>query len=157
MGRVEEAAGQELSELTHRTKQTREEKEALNGELENMKKEKVKIEAKLSQMMLKLSKLSTDLTEEKQLNKSLRDNQEEWQIKLKKTEIELNVTKEIKDKEISDLKDQVRDLMFFLEAKEKVQESPFKDEIEEGNIIVAESQESKIRKTSKSGGKRKKN
>merc|ERR1712126_102676 len=121
------------------------------------KKEKVKIEAKLSQMMLKLSKLSTDLTEEKQLNKSLRDNQEDWQINLKKTEIELNVTKEIKDKEISDLKDQVRDSMFFLEAKEKVQESPFKDEIEEGNIIVAESQETKIRKTSKSGGKRMKN
>jgi len=157
LGRVEEAAGQELSELTHRNKLTEEEKEALNEELENMKKEKIKMEAKLNQMMQKLSKVTTELKDEKQLNTSLRNNQDEWQIKVKKSEIELNVTKEIKDKEISDLKDQVRDLMFFLEAKEKVQESPYKDEIEEGNIIVAESQDVKTRKASKSGGKRKKN
>merc|ERR1712029_1177761 len=83
---------------------------------------------------------TTELKDEKQLNTSLRNNQDEWQIKVKKSEIELNVTKEIKDKEIFELKEQVRDLMFFLEAKEKVQESNFKDEIEEGDIVVPESQ-----------------
>ena len=109
--------------------------------------------------MQKVSKLSTELTEEKQLNKSLRENQEGWQLKLKKTEIELNVTKEIKDKEILDLKEQVRDLMFFLEAKDKVQESNFKDEIEEGNIVVPECQaQGPSRKISKElSAKRKKN
>merc|ERR1712046_331252 len=118
----------------------------------NVKREKLKIETKFNQMMQKISKLTTELTEEKQLNRSLTDNQEEWQVKLKKTEIELNVTKELKEKEITDLRDQVRDLMFFLEAKEKVQESPYKDEIEEGNIIVAEteSQGQNSTKTSKS-------
>ena len=157
LGRVEEAAGQELSQLSHRAMQTEEEKKALNDELENVKREKLKIETKFNQMMQKISKLTTELTEEKQLNRSLTDNQEEWQVKLKKTEIELNVTKELKEKEITDLRDQVRDLMFFLEAKEKVQESPYKDEIEEGNIIVAEteSQGQNSRKTSKSGKRRK--
>ena len=140
LGRLEEAAGHELSELTHRAKQTEEEKQAVNDELESIKKDKVKFESKLNAMMQKISKLSTELTEEKQLNKSLRENQEGWQIQLKKKEIELNVTKEIKDKEIFELKEQVRDLMFFLEAKEKVQESNFKDEIEEGDIVVPESQ-----------------
>ena len=78
-----------------------------------------------------------------------------WQIP---KGIELNVTKEIKDKEIFELKEQVRDLMFFLEAKEKVQESNFKDEIEEGDIVVPESQaQGSSRKISKElSAKRKK-
>jgi len=165
LGRIEEAAGHELSELTHRAKNTEEEKHSLSEELENVKREKIKMEAKFNQLNQKLSKLSTELTEEKQLNKSLRENQDDWQLKLKRTEIELNVTKEVKDKEISDLKEQVRDLMFFLEAKDKVQESEYKDEIEEGNIIVAEnggfnpleSAPPATRKTSKSGKRSRKN
>merc|ERR1719232_2046684 len=96
LGRLEEAAGHELSELTHRAKQTEEEKQAVRDELDSIRKEKVKYESKLNSLMQKVSKLSTELTEEKQLNKSLRENQEGWQLKLKKTEIELNVTKEIK-------------------------------------------------------------
>ena len=50
--------------------------------------------------------------------------------------------------------------MFFLEAKDKVQESNFKDEIEEGNIVVPEShmQGPGSRKISKElSAKRKKN
>ena len=75
---------------------------------------------------------------------------------MKKSEIELSVTKHVKDKEIQELKEQVRDLMFFLEAKEKVGESPYKDEIEEGNIIVADSSEHEkpSRKISKSRKKK---
>lgn len=155
LGRIEEAAGHELSELTHRAKQSEEEKQALTHELDNVKKEKMKMESKFSQLMQKLSTLSTELTEEKQLNKSLRDNQGEWQTKLKRTEIELNVTKEVKDKEINDLKDQVRDLMFFLEGRDKIEGSEMKDEIQEGNIVVAETPEQPTRKTSKGGKKRK--
>merc|ERR1719347_335985 len=156
LGRLEEAAGKELSELTHRTKQTEEDKSALNKELETVRKDKIKLESKVSQLCQKLEKLSKEFSEEKQLNKSLRENQEEWQTKLKKTEVQLNVTKEVKDREISDLKDQVRDLMFFLEGRDKVQESPLKNELEEGSIIVAESSEQKsTRKTSKTGKRKK--
>ena len=155
LGRVEEAAGHELSELTHRAKLTEEEKQALNDELEGVKREKMKMESKYNQLMQKLNKLSTELTEEKQLNKSLRDNQDDWQTKLKRTEIELSVTKQVKDKEITDLKEQVRDLMFFLESRDKVEESQLKDEIQEGNIIVAEEVQMPTRRTSKGGKKRK--
>merc|ERR1719495_905035 len=125
--------------MANRAKEVQEAKNAAEEELELTKKEKLKNETKLAQMSVKVGKLTSELSEEKQLNKSLRENQEEWQTKLKKTEVQLNVTKEVKDREISDLKDQVRDLMFFLEGRDKVQESPLKNELEEGSIIVAES------------------
>jgi hypothetical protein len=46
--------------------------------------------------------------------------QEDWQLRLKRTECELNVLKHQKDEEIRELKEQVRDLMFYLEAQGKV-------------------------------------
>ena len=58
LGRIEEAAGHELSELTHRAKNTEEEKHSLSEELENVKREKIKMEAKFNQLNQKLSKLS---------------------------------------------------------------------------------------------------
>ena len=156
LSRMEEGAGKELSELTYRAKQTEEDKSVLSQELESVRREKMKLESKVGQLCQKLEKVTKEFAEEKQLNKSLRENQEGWQTKLKKTEVELNVTKELKEREISDLKDQVRDLMFFLEGRDKVQESPMKSELEEGSIIVAEpSEPTPTRKPSKSGKRRK--
>jgi len=155
LGRLEESAGRELVEMTNRARETLEEKNCLHEEVETLKKEKLKLETKLNQISLKVGKLSTDLGEEKQLNKSLTQNQEEWQTKLKRAEIEVNVLKEVKDKEISELKEQVRDLMFYLEAQAKVKESPLKNDIEEGSIVVAETSAKATRKTSSGGRKRK--
>eukprot|EP00092_Neocalanus_flemingeri_P021045 GFUD01022801.1.p1 GENE.GFUD01022801.1~~GFUD01022801.1.p1 ORF type:complete len:614 (-),score=210.70 GFUD01022801.1:48-1889(-) len=155
LGRVEEAAGKELLEVTNRAKQSQEEKDALKEELESVKREKSKVDVKLSQMSIKFGKLSTELEEEKQLNKSLRQNQEEWQTRLKRAEIEINVIKEVKDKEIGELKEQVRDLMFYLEAQAKVKESPMKSEIEGGSIVMGEAADETPKKPSKGGRKRK--
>ena len=120
-----------------------------------MKKEKAKIETKLSQMSLKVGKLTAELSEEKQLNKSPRQNQDEWQTRLKRAEIEINVIKEVKDKEITELKEQVRDLMFYLEAQSKVKESSMKDEIEGGSIVVAGASTEAPKRNVKGGRKRK--
>merc|ERR550525_561923 len=68
LGRVEEAAGKELSHLTHRAKQTEEEKSVLHHELDAVKKEKIKLESKVSQLCQKLEKLTKEFSEEKQLN-----------------------------------------------------------------------------------------
>ena len=155
LGRVEEAAGKELSEMTNRAKEVQEAKNVLEGELELMKKEKVKVEVKLSQMSIKVGKLTSELSEEKQLNKSLRQNQEEWQTRLKRAEIEINVMKEVKDKEIGELKEQVRDLMFYLEAQAKVKESPLKNDIEGGSIVMGEASGETPKKTTNSARKRK--
>ena len=50
LGRMEEGAGKELSELTHRAKQSEEDKSALSQELELVKREKMKLESKVSQL-----------------------------------------------------------------------------------------------------------
>ena len=155
LGRVEEAAGKELSEMTNRAKEVQEAKNVLEGELELMKKEKVKVEVKLSQMSIKVGKLTSELSEEKQLNKSLRQNQEEWQTRLKRAEIEINVMKEVKDKEIGELKEQVRDLMFYLEAQAKVKESPLKNDIEGGTIVMGEASGETPKKSTNGARKRK--
>ena len=69
--------------------------------------------------------------------------------------IEINVIKEVKDKEIGELKEQVRDLMFYLEAQAKVKDSPMKDEIEGGSVVVGEASSEASRKPPKGGRKRK--
>ena len=155
LGRVEEAAGKELVELNKKAKQSQEEKDDLTEELESVKREKTKVEVKLSQMSLKVGKLTAELGEEKQLNKSLRQNQEEWQTRLKRAEIEISLMKEVKDKEIGELKEQVRDLMFYLEAQAKVKDSPMKNEIVEGSIVVGETSDETPRKPPKGARKRK--
>jgi len=155
LGRVEDAAGKELVELSSMAKKSQEDKNVLEEELESVKKEKAKVDVKLGQMSLKVGKLTAELSEEKQLNKSLRQNQEEWQTRLKRAEIEINVIKEVKDKEIGELKEQVRDLMFYLEAQAKVKDSPMKDEIEGGSVVVGEASSEASRKPPKGGRKRK--
>lgn len=54
----------------------------------------------------------SDLNEEKQLGKALRKNQEKFQLKI----AELDTKYVEKEKEIVELKDQLRDLMFYIDA-----------------------------------------
>lgn len=58
------------------------------------------------------------MDEEKQLGKALRGNQQQWQAKVTKTEEKYSELKTDKDKEVAELKEQLRDLMFFIEAKQ---------------------------------------
>ena len=107
-------------------------------------------------IFVRLNKLASEVEEERQMNACLRRNQEEWQSKLRRSEVELAVVNETKDREIQELKDQVRDLMFFLESQAKIQESPLKGEIEGGQIVIGENgsgENSTNRKVSKGGRK----
>lgn len=54
-----------------------------------------------------------DLNEERQLGKALRKNQEKFQIRI--TELDNKYIE--KEKEILELKDQLRDLMFYIDAQ----------------------------------------
>ena len=55
-----------------------------------------------------------ELSEERQLGKALRNNQQQWQTKVAKLQEE----NDSKDKEVAELKEQVRDLMFFIDAQQ---------------------------------------
>jgi len=157
--RLEEEAARESREATLRVKTALEQKIALEARLEELTKDKNKNDHKLLQLTAKFGKLNSALDEEKQLNQSLTQNQDDWQKRLKKAEIELNVINQQKDLEISDLKEQVRDLMFFLEAQETIKESPMRNELAEGSVTVGEgaqaSADSTPRKPGKAARKRK--
>lgn len=97
------------------------------------------MEKKLHTLTNKLSQLQSELSEEKELRKALQLNQTSWQTKHKSLQDEMKSYKEAKEAEISDLKEQVRDLMFFLEAQKQIEQSEEKEEIASGRIVIGPS------------------
>ena len=81
------------------------------------------------------------MEEERHMNKSLCQNQSEWQAKIEKSQKEMEATQIKKDTEIKELQDQVRDLMFYMEAQQKIAGSPLCQEIQDGELMIPESGE----------------
>ena len=48
-------------------------------------------------------------------------------------------------------KEQVRDLVFFIEAKKKIEESPDKDDLKDGSLLIAESDQNPVQPASGKG------
>jgi len=82
----------------------------------------------------------TDLKEEKEINKHRGTDHEKWQALVKKLETDHEKYVAEKTAEIADLKEQVRDLMFFLEGQQKINESSLKDELVSGQVVVGPAQ-----------------
>lgn len=92
-----------------------------------------------TQLNTKLSKLSNELKEEQEMNKCLRANQALLQTKLREEE---NMRKEVgeqKDLQIVEMQEQLRDVMFYLEAQRKINQMPedARQEIQDGQINIA--------------------
>merc|ERR1712210_270356 len=153
LGRVEEDSGRQVHALQERLQQEAEAKQRVEKELDAVSRERTKCEARVGQLVSKVNKLGGELEEERQLNKSLRENQEEWQTRLKRAEVEAAVLQQKKDREILELQEQVRDLMFYMEAQSQVKESPLKDEIQGGSITVGEAPPTKPAKGARKGKK----
>ena len=157
--RIENDSSQQIKEIIDKARINHEEKEKLEESCNTLSKEKQLLEKKLSSLTQKLNKISSELEEEKQMNKCLRENQNSWQVKLNEVQESTKKLIEKRDDEISELKDQVRDLMFFLETQNKlkdVTEEERKD-IESGTIVVGESPEKPpSASSSTSRGRRKK-
>lgn len=92
-----------------------------------------------TQLSNKVSKLTTELKEEQEMNKCLRANQILLQNKLKDEEKLLKETCEQKDLQITEIQEQLRDVMFYLEAQQKINHLPAeaRQEIQEGQINIA--------------------
>lgn len=101
-----------------------------------MTREKQAIEKKLQNSNLKLTQVQAQLIEEKELRKALQDNQISWQIKHKQLQDEMNDYKKKKEAETTDLREQLHDLMFFLEAQKEIEKSADKEEIASGRIVM---------------------
>lgn len=103
-----------------------------------MTKDKDALRRKSEQLSSQLSKAKAELQEEKYINKCLHENQVGWQTRLKDVEGKLQELQEAKDKEVKELQEQLRDLMFYLDAKDKIDSSSndIRQEIQEGTVIV---------------------
>lgn len=138
--RFETEALKQLEEMKEKTKHAVDERKQLEEKLSRVTKEKQAQEKKLSQLSTKLNKLAAELKDEKEMNKCLRQNQNLWQQKVSISEKALKEIREVKEKEILDLQEQVRDLMFYLNAKDKLQgvSDVSQEEIQEGQIVIGE-------------------
>ncbi|XP_030374054.1 BRCA1-associated protein [Scaptodrosophila lebanonensis] len=88
-----------------------------------IQKEKQNLERKLAHHSTKLKEVMKQLTEERELSKALQDNQSSWHTKYKALEQQFNELKHLHDKEVLELKEQLRDVMFFLDTQEKMANS----------------------------------
>ena len=132
--RLEEHSHQEMEEVLRRALASREESKVMEEKVAAIAKEKAKVETRLGQMVAKMGKVVGELKEERELNESLRKNQSQWQEQLAK----LKQADSEKDKQISELNDQMRDLMIYLEAQTSIANSPLMGELKEGAASVGD-------------------
>merc|ERR1719383_1373010 len=95
----------------------------LDEQLAAIAKEKTTLEAKSTKLSTKLTSVLRELQEEKALNSNLRENQSEWQKKVESLETRLRKVEEEKARETQDLREQLRDVMFYLEGQKKIEEA----------------------------------
>lgn len=141
LSRFETEAHKQLEDMKEKTKQAVDERKQLEEKLNRVSKEKQSQEKKIQQLTTKLNKALLELKDEKEMNKCLRQNQVIWQQRLAQMEKNFKEMTEKKDKEIQEMQEQVRDLMFYLEAKDKLHDVPnvSAQEIQEGQIVVGAS------------------
>jgi len=98
---------------------------------EGVEKAKQKAEQRVLKLQEKVEKLTKDFVFVEQVNSALCKNQEEWKAKIAQTEQQLK--DDSKEKQIQDLQDQIRDLMFFIEAKKTVEQS---GDLQGGSLVT---------------------
>lgn len=100
--------------------------------------------------------VQAELTEEKELRKALELNQASWQDKYKILQNEMTEYQKTKQTEVTNLKEQVQDLMFYLDAQNKVENSELREEIASGRIVIPETSNSAKKNTTRLSKSRKK-
>nr|XP_060467926.1 BRCA1-associated protein [Panthera onca] len=129
----------QINNMKAKFKETIEKCDNLEHRLNDLLKEKQSVERKCTQLNTKVAKLTTELREEQEMNKCLRANQVLLQNKLKEEERVLKETCDQKDLQITEIQEQLRDVMFYLETQQKINHLPAetRQEIQEGQINIA--------------------
>ncbi|RKP22482.1 hypothetical protein SYNPS1DRAFT_31917, partial [Syncephalis pseudoplumigaleata] len=99
------------------------ENHALQQSMEALQKEKAHLEKRSDKLEKRLHMLERLWEEERQMSEGMRANQEAAQQAAAE-----------RDKEIADLREQVRDLMFFMTARDKIERGELGDEVKEGSV-----------------------
>lgn len=98
-----------------------------------------------------MSGIQKELIEERELNKALQSNQSGWETKCAAVEEKFQKYQREKEEQIADLKDQIRDLMFYMQAQNVVANALPTDEIADSSISISQPAE-----TSKKSRRKKK-
>lgn len=91
-----------------------------------------------AKLLRKLEALNSQLTNENTTNTCLQSDRDKWLGIIKENEVKMKA----QETEIADLKEQLRDVMLYLDFGNKIQTSELKDEIAEGQISVPEGEAS---------------
>ena len=131
--KVETDAEQAMEETKKKCVENEEEIKRLRTDNERLEKERDKLEKKLNTVEQKYSKCLAELKEEKDLGKCLLDKQKEVTEYYKMIEKKM----EEKENEILQLRDEVRDLLFYVEVQNKLNnDESITEEIKEGKISL---------------------
>ncbi|KAM4720535.1 BRCA1-associated protein isoform 2-T2 [Anableps anableps] len=139
---LEKETAEEISNMKAKFKETLERCDNLEQRLGEISKEKQSLEKKCTQLNSRVLKLSQELKEEQEMNRCLRANQAQLQAQLAEEERKGKESGERKDVVITELQEQLRDVMFYLETQQKIEQlsSEARSEIQEGHINIPASQ-----------------
>lgn len=85
----------------------------------------------------RLTNCQKELNDEREMVKALRSNQTGWETKCSQLEEKFKKFQAEKEAEIIDLKDEIRDLMFYMDAQNALANSKLKDEIDQTSITIS--------------------
>ncbi|XP_048728991.2 BRCA1-associated protein-like [Ostrea edulis] len=141
MTQVEKSAQERADILDVKYKTTIDDLEKVKIELHAVNREKQSVEKKCSHLHGRLTSALKDLQEEKQMNKCLLENQQVWQKKVTVLESQVHDLSQNKEQEIQELRDQLRDVMFYMGAQQKLSETSevSETELQESQVIVGAS------------------
>ncbi|KAJ0172879.1 hypothetical protein K1T71_011055 [Dendrolimus kikuchii] len=141
LAKLESDFAEERGELLSRAEEAENKAAKMKETLNNLSKENKSLERRLQHVTTKLSTLQTELSEERGLAAALASSQAEWQNSAK-------IREESFLKEISELKEQLRDVMFFVEARGQLEQSTSasRDELAAASVTVAPPQKPRRRR-----------
>ncbi|XP_057675840.1 BRCA1-associated protein [Corythoichthys intestinalis] len=136
---LEKETAEEINNMKAKFKETLERCDNLERRLGEIGKDKQSVEKKCTQLSGRVGKLSQELKEEREMNKCLRANQAQLQNRLADEQRRAKENNDAKERAVSELRDQLRDVMFYLETQQHIQHLPdeARCEIQEGQINVA--------------------
>uniref|UniRef100_A0A3B5LMZ1 UBP-type domain-containing protein n=1 Tax=Xiphophorus couchianus TaxID=32473 RepID=A0A3B5LMZ1_9TELE len=135
---LEKETADEINNMKAKFKETLERCDNLEQRFGEISKEKQSLEKKCTQLNGRVLKLSQELKEEQEMNRCLRANQTQLQAQLAEEERKGKESGERKDVVITELQEQLRDVMFYLETQQKIEQlsSEARSEIQEGHINI---------------------
>ncbi|GMS85478.1 hypothetical protein PENTCL1PPCAC_7653 [Pristionchus entomophagus] len=148
---LEKMALAQLEDVEAQLKRAVDECNKVRGELDASNKAKGVAEKKQQTAIAKMNKLSSDLAEERSLNSIVRSDQDKWHKQVEALQKESTEMKEKYEREVSELRDQLRDIMLHLEGEKNLEKQATeagvtKEEMEQGILEVPPTEKKKQRR-----------